>query len=82
MADGEDLYPEVTTSDPNLIGLLSAIVAALGALNWGLIEMFDTNLLSDVLGLAGDGLMYAHVAVGIAGALLLIAVIDGSEVLS
>jgi uncharacterized membrane protein YuzA (DUF378 family) len=72
------------TDDYDGLELVLTLIAALGALNWGLIELFDTNLLIDVLGLAADGdpLMWSYTIIGVAGAIVLIDLVDDSEVLS
>lgn len=41
------------------------------ALNWGLVEFADTNLLSDTLGLSGDILTGAFAALGAFGVIAL-----------
>jgi uncharacterized membrane protein YuzA (DUF378 family) len=45
------------------------IVAAVGALNWGLVEVADMNIVTQVIGSANAGLVY--LAIGAAGALVL-----------
>ena len=40
----------------------------ISALNWGLVEFADTNLLTDVLGLTGDALTLTFGVIGAAGA--------------
>ena len=55
----------------NPIGTVTKVVASVGALNWGLIEAIDVNLLTDVLPLsAADGTLGpVYLAIGAAGAL-------------
>ena len=45
---------------------LTWIVAELGALNWGLMELFDTNLVTEALGSGNAGI--AYILIGVAGA--------------
>ena len=49
---------------------VSKVLAGAGALNWGLVEFADTDVLVDTLGLSGD--VYAGViaAVAIGGAIV------------
>lgn len=63
------------TDDMPLGQLLAVLVAGLGALNWGLVELLDTDLLVQ-LGLSGDMLGYAYLAVGVAGAIVLVDMLD------
>jgi uncharacterized membrane protein YuzA (DUF378 family) len=42
------------------------LVMFLGALNWGILGVFNTNLLSEALG-SGDGLNAAYTVIGLAG---------------
>lgn len=61
--------------DKPLIQLLAVLIAGVGSLNWGLIEVADLNLLVEV-GLSGDMLTYAYLAIGVAGAIVLIDMAD------
>lgn len=45
------------------------IVAEIGAVNWGVKEVFNTNLVTELLGTGNEGAVY--VAVGAAGAVAL-----------
>lgn len=63
------------TQDKPLAQLLAVLVAGVGALNWGLVEAFDTDLLIEI-GLTGNMLSYAYLAVGVAGAIVLIDMLD------
>jgi uncharacterized membrane protein YuzA (DUF378 family) len=47
----------------------SWIVAEVGALNWGLTEAFNTNLVTELLGTGNEGPLY--LVIGLAGALAL-----------
>lgn len=63
------------TDDMPLIQLLAVLIAGVGSLNWGLVEVADLNLLVEV-GLSGDMLSYAYLAIGVAGAIVLIDMAD------
>ena len=63
------------TNDQPLAQLLVVLVAGLGALNWGLKEALNTDLLVE-LGLSGANLGYAYLAIGVAGAVVLIDMLD------
>lgn len=43
------------------------LTTEIAALNWGLVEFTNTNLLTDVLGLSGDPLTAVFGAIGAAG---------------
>jgi len=45
-------------------------ITEVAALNWGLVEFADTNLLTDVIGFSGDPLTAVFGAIGAAGAVL------------
>jgi uncharacterized membrane protein YuzA (DUF378 family) len=47
------------------------LLVGLAALNWGLVEFADTNLLADTLGLSNDLLTGAYAVIGAAGAVSL-----------
>jgi uncharacterized membrane protein YuzA (DUF378 family) len=47
------------------------LVSAVGAANWGLVELMNTNLLTDVLMLGSDLEGIGYIVVGIAGVLSL-----------
>jgi len=53
-------------------------VVSLGAANWGLVRVANTDLISDVLGLGTEAANVAFIAIGIAGLLNLYAI--GREV--
>jgi len=47
------------------------LVVGIAALNWGLVEFADTNLLADTLGLSNDMLTGAYAVIAAAGAVSL-----------
>jgi uncharacterized membrane protein YuzA (DUF378 family) len=47
------------------------LAVAIGALNWGLVGVVDTNLLADTIGLSNDMLTGAYAVIGGAGAVTL-----------
>ena len=51
------------------------LISGVGALDWGLVEMFDFNLLTQV-GLGADMLTIAYIVVGLAGAVLLVDMLE------
>ena len=53
------------------LGLAVAVGTGVAAVNWGLVEVMEVNLLSDTLGLSGDVLGYAYLAIGALGVLSL-----------
>jgi len=55
------------------------VVVALGALNWGTVELMDFNLLTDLLQLSSEMESAAKVLIGAAGAINLVQL--GSEVM-
>lgn len=61
--------------DMPVVQLLAVLIAGVGSLNWGLVEVADLNLLVEI-GLSGDMLTYAYMAVGLAGAIVLIDMAD------
>lgn len=63
------------TNDQPLAQLLVVLTAGLGSLNWGLVEAIDTNLLVEA-GLQGANLGYAYLAIGAAGAIVLVDLLD------
>jgi len=68
------------TNDQPLLQTFVVLVAGVGALNWGLKEVFSADLLVE-LGLSGSTLGYAYIVVGVAGAIMLVDMLDivGSE---
>jgi len=60
----------ITEGQP-LLQIVALLVAGLGALNWGLKEAMDTDLLVEI-GLTGSNLGLAYLAVGAAGAIVLV----------
>lgn len=63
------------TDDMPMVQLLVVLVAAVGSLNWGLIELADMDLLVQ-LGLEGGTLGLAYLVIGGAGAVVLIDMLD------
>jgi uncharacterized membrane protein YuzA (DUF378 family) len=59
------------TDDKPLVQLVVVVLAGVGALNWGTKELLEMDLLVEV-GLSGDMLGYAMLAIGAAGAIVLI----------
>ena len=51
------------------------LIVCLGALNWGIVGLFDTNVFSEILG-TGTLLDITYVVVGIAGLMLVPKVLD------
>jgi len=62
------------TNDQPLAQLLVVLVAGLGALNWGLKELMSTDLLVEFV--PADYLGVSYIVVGIAGAIVLIDMLD------
>jgi uncharacterized membrane protein YuzA (DUF378 family) len=50
-----------------IINLGSWLLAALAAINWGTVELFDTNLLTDTAALPAETASIAYIVIGIAG---------------
>lgn len=50
------------------VHLVLWLIVGVAALNWGLVEFLDTNLLTDVLNLSGDALTATYGLIGAAGA--------------
>lgn len=63
-----------------MANLGTQLVASLGALNVGLVEMFEYDLVVDLLGLGTDMQTIAFAAVGLAGAALLVSMATGGRV--
>ena len=55
--------------DGDTIQLLVWLIADIGALNWGLQEVADVNLVTELIGSGNAGIVY--IVVGVAGALAL-----------
>jgi uncharacterized membrane protein YuzA (DUF378 family) len=53
---------------PENIRPVTWAVTEIAALNWAFVEFFNTNLLTDTLGLSGDILTGTFAAIGAAGA--------------
>lgn len=65
MADLRNPYE----SDESAVKVTVWLLAGLGALNWGLMELADLNLVTEVVGSGSAGAIY--IVVGAAGALSL-----------
>lgn len=65
MADFRNPYE----SDESAVKVTVWLLAGLGALNWGLMEVADLNLVTELLGSGSAGLVY--IVIGAAGALSL-----------
>lgn len=63
------------TDDMPMVQLVVVVVSALGALNWGLVELAGTNLLVET-GISQPLLGYCYLAIGILGAIVLIDIFD------
>lgn len=63
------------TNDQPLAQLAVVLVSAIGALNWGLVEATGTDLLVEI-GLTGSNLGLAYLAIGAAGAVALVDLLD------
>lgn len=48
------------------------IVAEIGALNWGLVELLDLNLVTEALGTGTEAVGLVYIVIGLAGALALL----------
>lgn len=64
------------TNDMPLVQVAVLLVAGVGALNWGLVELSDTNLITDTLGLSASNTGLAYIVIGLAGAILVIDLLD------
>ncbi len=62
------------TDDMPLVQLLAVLVAGLGSLNWGLKELMSTDLLVQFV--PADFLGISYILVGIAGAVVLVDMLD------
>ena len=51
--------------------MLTAIIASLGAINWGAVEFADVDLLTETLALSGDVYAGTIAAIAIAGGVTL-----------
>jgi len=67
--------------DVEQVGLLTWALTAIASLNWGAVEVLDTNLLSDTLGLAGQTLTATYIAVAAAGAIQVYLLLDRLDIL-
>lgn len=55
---------------------VALLVIVLGALNWGMVGLFETNVISDVFG-SGTLLDVVYVVVGVCGLLYIPRVLEG-----
>jgi uncharacterized membrane protein YuzA (DUF378 family) len=65
MADLRNPYE----SDESAVKVTAWLLAGIGALNWGLVELADVNLVTEIGGTGTAGAMY--IVIGAAGALSL-----------
>ncbi|MXR39807.1 DUF378 domain-containing protein [Halobaculum sp. WSA2] len=65
MADVQNPYD----SDESAVKVTVWLLAGLGALNWGLMELADLNLVTELVGTGAAGAIY--IAIGAAGGLSL-----------
>jgi uncharacterized membrane protein YuzA (DUF378 family) len=66
--------------DDEMLNMIVYAVTAVAAINWGLVGLTDTNLLADTLGLTGNSLNLAYLAIGAAGLLDAIGLLDDLDV--
>lgn len=50
-----------------IINLGSWLLAAVAAINWGTVELFDTNLITDTAGLPSETASIVYIIIGVAG---------------
>jgi uncharacterized membrane protein YuzA (DUF378 family) len=55
---------------------LALLLAVIGALNWGIVGLFDTNVLSEVLG-TGTLLDVVYVVIGVSALMLVPRLLEG-----
>ena len=58
---------------------VALVVMVLGALNWGMVGLFDTNVISDVFG-SGTLTDVVYVVVGVCGLLYVPRMLDGFHI--
>jgi uncharacterized membrane protein YuzA (DUF378 family) len=58
---------------------VALVVMVLGALNWGMVGLFDTNVISDVFG-GGTLTDIVYVVVGVAGLVCIPMLLDGLHI--
>jgi uncharacterized membrane protein YuzA (DUF378 family) len=58
---------------------VALLIVVLGALNWGMVGLFDTNVISDVLG-SGTLTDIVYTVVGASGLLLIPKALEGMHV--
>jgi uncharacterized membrane protein YuzA (DUF378 family) len=55
---------------------IALLIVVLGALNWGMVGLFETNVISDVLG-TGTATDVVYAVVGVCGLILVPSVLEG-----
>ena len=58
---------------------IALLIVVLGALNWGMVGLFDTNVVSDVFG-SGTLLDVVYTVVGVCGLILVPRTLEGMHV--
>jgi uncharacterized membrane protein YuzA (DUF378 family) len=58
---------------------IALLIVVLGALNWGMVGLFDTNVISDVFG-SGTLLDVVYTVVGVCGLILVPRTLEGMHV--
>ena len=58
---------------------IALLIVVLGALNWGVVGLFDTNVISDVFG-SGTLLDVVYTVVGVCGLILVPRTLEGMHV--
>ncbi|HEX6984257.1 MAG TPA: DUF378 domain-containing protein, partial [Planctomycetaceae bacterium] len=58
---------------------IALLIVVLGALNWGMVGLFDTNVISDVFG-SGTLLDVVYTVVGVCGLVLVPRTLEGMHV--
>ena len=58
---------------------VALLIMVLGALNWGMVGLFDTNVISDVFG-SGTLLDVVYTVVGVCGLILVPRTLEGMHV--
>jgi uncharacterized membrane protein YuzA (DUF378 family) len=58
---------------------IALLIVVLGALNWGMVGLFDTNVISDVFG-SGTLLDVVYTIVGVCGLVLVPRTLEGMHV--
>jgi uncharacterized membrane protein YuzA (DUF378 family) len=58
-----------------LITAVSLIIAVIGAINWGLVGLFDYNLVEEIFGVGSTATDVVYVIVGVAGVITLLSLL-------